>query len=62
MAIAKPENGFPAHFNFEKRTALKINECGHTYSHGVQRFGIFCPIGRGRWTRDGGFHIRPVCC
>ena len=24
--------------------------------------GLFCPIGRGRRTRDGAFIIRPVCC
>ena len=27
-----------------------MDECGHTYSHGVQRYGTFCPIGWGRWT------------
>ena len=38
------------------------SKCGRTSGHGVQSFGTFCPIGRGRRTRDGGFHIRPVCC
>ena len=38
---------------------LLFPECGHTSGHGVQSFGTFCPIGRGRRTRDGGFHNTP---
>ena len=46
---------FPPISILREERPLKINECGHTYSHGVQRFGTFCPIGWGRWTRDGAF-------
>ena len=41
---------FPPISILRKERPLKINECGHTYSHDVQRFGTFCPIGWGRWT------------
>ena len=39
---------FPPISILRKERPLKINECGHTYSHDVQRFGTFCPIGWGR--------------
>ena len=46
---------FPPISILRKERPLKMDECSHTYSHGVQRFGTFCPIGWGRWTRDGAF-------
>ena len=43
----------PADFNFEKKIRLLFRKCGYPS-------GTLCPIVRRR-TRDGGFHIRPVC-
>ena len=43
----------PADFNFEKKIRLLFRKWGYLS-------GTLCPIVRRR-TRDGGFHIRPVC-
>ncbi len=46
---------FPPISILRKERPLKMDECGHTYSHGVQRFGTFCPIGWVQVERDKDF-------